>query len=140
MQPQLDKNNCIKKKKSSLLLFLYFLPNLIDLKSYTSGYNFNSLLRFPIQNYEASYTLEFTTSAAAYYNFLTLENLRGNTPPLQEGFYISYINSRSLIVCYNAYDKISECIVFGTKDMTIIGGSRGYSLNGQISFKAFEQN
>lgn len=30
MQPQLDKNNCIKKKKSNLLLFLYFLPNLTD--------------------------------------------------------------------------------------------------------------
>lgn len=30
MQPRLDKNNCVKKKKVRLLLFLYFLPNLID--------------------------------------------------------------------------------------------------------------
>lgn len=44
MQPQLDKNNCIKKKKSNLLLFLYFLPNLIDpFAAYTSGSAITSL-------------------------------------------------------------------------------------------------
>lgn len=41
MQPQLDKNNCIKKKKSNLLLFLYFLPNLTDL-FYTSIRHLNN--------------------------------------------------------------------------------------------------
>lgn len=76
----------------------------------------------------------------AYYNFLTLENLRGNTPPLEEGFYISYINSPSLIVCYNTSGRSSECIVIGNQNMALIGGSQGYYLNGQISFKAFDSN
>ena len=44
MQPQLDKNNCIKKKKVRLLLFLLFLPNLIDpISAYASGSAIKSL-------------------------------------------------------------------------------------------------
>ena len=51
MQLRLDKNNCIKKKKSNLLLFLYFLPNLIDLKIHNLTFYGYSYANKQVQQY-----------------------------------------------------------------------------------------